>query len=365
MLYSLPILKKHQTEEYKNKILNELKKYAESRKYELISIQYTNSHDCLIWKDPEGIEFSQSYHSIKNRGFVSKEKYNQARGQKMSAKEHIEELSKIAEARGGKLISTEYINNEQKLKFQDKHGNIFEICASGIKRGYWSPYELYSTENIIRQIFEYIFKKPFPTKWDLITRENKKSLQLDGYAEIEINEKIYKIAFEYQGHPNHRKDIETLNRDLYKNSFCKNNNIILITIDVLQSKKRIISKIVFNIVLSYIIKSFNENNINFDFSSINDDIFNIDFSKINHYDQMYLYWKEYGEKNGYELLSTEYKGTRDNLLWKQKNTDFIFLRNTDTINLLGWPAPQSINILKKRAKRALDAANEKQYSKKA
>lgn len=58
---------------------------------------------------------------------------------------YLEPLRKIAESNGGKLISTQYINNNTKLEFEDKNGNRFfrkpgEV--KDIKNPRWSPYEL-------------------------------------------------------------------------------------------------------------------------------------------------------------------------------------------------------------------------------
>lgn len=46
---------------------------------------------------------------------------------------YLNKLRKFAEAKGGKLISTEYINGNTKLELEDKNVNVFYKIASKIK----------------------------------------------------------------------------------------------------------------------------------------------------------------------------------------------------------------------------------------
>lgn len=53
---------------------------------------------------------------------------------------YLEELSLIAISKGGRLLSTEYINSHTKYKFIDEEGNEFEAIGYSVKQGRWSPY---------------------------------------------------------------------------------------------------------------------------------------------------------------------------------------------------------------------------------
>lgn len=53
---------------------------------------------------------------------------------------YLQELQAIAESKGGKLLSTEYINSHAKYKFLDELGNEFEAKGYSIKNGRWSPH---------------------------------------------------------------------------------------------------------------------------------------------------------------------------------------------------------------------------------
>jgi very-short-patch-repair endonuclease len=53
---------------------------------------------------------------------------------------YLQELSKIAESKGGKLISTEYNGAHSKYQFIDELGNHFETKGYSIKNGRWSPH---------------------------------------------------------------------------------------------------------------------------------------------------------------------------------------------------------------------------------
>ena len=58
---------------------------------------------------------------------------------KCSGKEKltIEEMRKIAKKLGGKCLSDKYINNRTKLKWQCKDGHIWEARPYHVKSGHW------------------------------------------------------------------------------------------------------------------------------------------------------------------------------------------------------------------------------------
>lgn len=51
----------------------------------------------------------------------------------------------------------------------------------------------------------------------------------------------------------------------------------------------------------------------------------------------FIKWKQIGEENGCELLSTEYKNSRQKLRWKRKSDGLVFERSPHKIGSVGFP----------------------------
>ncbi|MBU0628434.1 MAG: hypothetical protein KKC75_04540, partial [Nanoarchaeota archaeon] len=49
----------------------------------------------------------------------------------------IEDMHKIAKAKGGKCLSNEYTNNHINLKWQCEKGHVWEATPSNVERGTW------------------------------------------------------------------------------------------------------------------------------------------------------------------------------------------------------------------------------------
>lgn len=52
----------------------------------------------------------------------------------------IEEMQKIAESKGGRCLSKEYVSARTKLKWQCSKGHVWEAVPSSIKQGSWCPF---------------------------------------------------------------------------------------------------------------------------------------------------------------------------------------------------------------------------------
>ena len=52
----------------------------------------------------------------------------------------IEEMQRIAAERGGKCLSSKYINSNTKLQWQCKEGHEWEAIPASVKRGHWCPF---------------------------------------------------------------------------------------------------------------------------------------------------------------------------------------------------------------------------------
>ncbi|VVC01280.1 NUMOD3 motif (2 copies) [uncultured archaeon] len=147
----------------------------------------------------------------------------------------IEGMQKVAKLRNGWCLSTEFINSKHNLKWQCKNGHVWEANYSNISNGKWCPIcSAGVSERICRKFFEVIFKQTFPKarpRW-LISPVNR-TLELDGYCK-EIG-----LAFEYHGEQHfkemkhfHRKTSfsKRLEYDELKRELCKRNNVVLIEV---------------------------------------------------------------------------------------------------------------------------------------
>ena len=57
----------------------------------------------------------------------------------MSRKVHIEDCQKLAELKGGKFLSSEYIGSSFKYTWQCCDGHIWDARYNTIQQGYWCP----------------------------------------------------------------------------------------------------------------------------------------------------------------------------------------------------------------------------------
>ena len=54
-------------------------------------------------------------------------------------KSNLIEFQKIAESQNGKCLSTEYVNNQTKLKWECQHGHRWSAVPASVKQGTWCP----------------------------------------------------------------------------------------------------------------------------------------------------------------------------------------------------------------------------------
>ncbi len=107
----------------------------------------------------------------------------------------IEAMHKLAKERGGKCLSTDYVNNSTKLKWQCGSGHQWESVPATITTGGWCPECSFGTgEKIVKAYFEQLFGAKFikvRPNWLINDRGNL--MELDGYN------KELRLAFEHQG----------------------------------------------------------------------------------------------------------------------------------------------------------------------
>lgn len=109
-----------------------LQKYAAERGGELLSERYLDCKQKLAWKCNEGHTWDSTWDCVRTNNswcpICAKR-----------SKPGIEKLMQFAEARGGRLVSTKYLNNASKLLWEcgDKHQ--WEAKWQNIQTGKWCP----------------------------------------------------------------------------------------------------------------------------------------------------------------------------------------------------------------------------------
>ena len=135
-------------------------------------------------------------------------------------------------------------NTPSKTKFKwwcgKREHESWQAVPNSISQGTWCPYcSEGQYEHICRWYFKQIFKNPFEkTVISTIIKDTKRNMHFDGYSEIIIDEKVIKLAFEFNGyqhyiwpniyHKTEKEFIQQQQLDTYKKRLCIENMIILI-----------------------------------------------------------------------------------------------------------------------------------------
>ena len=112
--------------------IEDMKKLASSKGGECVSKEYIDTNTKLKWRCKKGHIWEAMPLSIKRGTWCP---YCVGK-----AKLTIDEMRKIAESRGGKCLSTEYINNRTKLRWRCKAGHEWDVIPASVKHGTWCPY---------------------------------------------------------------------------------------------------------------------------------------------------------------------------------------------------------------------------------
>ena len=108
-----------------------MQKIAEERGGKCLSNKYINAHTKLEWQCAEGHQWEASPDKIKQGTWCPVCAGN--------TRFSIKDMQKIAEERGGKCLSKEYINNSTKLSWICAEGHQWEASPIKVKKGTWCP----------------------------------------------------------------------------------------------------------------------------------------------------------------------------------------------------------------------------------
>jgi hypothetical protein len=112
--------------------IEEMKDIAIQRGGKCLSAEYVNDDTKLKWQCDKGHVWEARPHNIRQGQWC--------RTCSGSLKLTIEEMRSIAEARGGKCLSSEYKDNKTKLKWQCSKGHKWEAIPNNVKsKGHWCP----------------------------------------------------------------------------------------------------------------------------------------------------------------------------------------------------------------------------------
>jgi queuine/archaeosine tRNA-ribosyltransferase len=129
----------------RNGTIDEMKRIAEARGGECLSQEYINNKTKLIWQCKEGHQW-QTTPSLVRRGQWCPAC---AAGQRLGT---IDEMRQIAHSRGGQCLSREYIRANAKLLWQCKEAHQWEAIPNNIKRGSWCPVCATMPQNTIEEM---------------------------------------------------------------------------------------------------------------------------------------------------------------------------------------------------------------------
>jgi len=113
--------------------IEQMRAVAKSRGGKCLSKKYINVHTSLEWECKEGHRWKSEPNSVKNDG----QWCPYCAGK---APLTIEQMYALARSRGGKCLSKTYITNREKLEWQCKEGHRWKSSGHSVKSGSWCPY---------------------------------------------------------------------------------------------------------------------------------------------------------------------------------------------------------------------------------
>jgi hypothetical protein len=121
----------------KNKLdISELQKAAIEKGGQLLSTEFTNVRIKLLWECANGHQWFSAASNIRSGNWCKKCSSKKGSDHQKLSLVHFAE---IAENKGGKLLSTEYVNSKTKLLWECAKGHRWQIPPANIKQGSWCP----------------------------------------------------------------------------------------------------------------------------------------------------------------------------------------------------------------------------------
>jgi hypothetical protein len=111
--------------------LQSMNELAKVRGGKCLSDTYLSAHSKLLWQCAEGHQWLAKSNNIQQGKWCP----FCAGHQRLT----IDEMRKIGETHGGKCLSSIYVNNLTKLLWECRHGHRWEATPNNIKRGKWCP----------------------------------------------------------------------------------------------------------------------------------------------------------------------------------------------------------------------------------
>ena len=277
-----------------------------------LSKKYINVDTKLKWECDKGHQWESIPYLVKNGSWCPKcASDNRADSQRAS----IQDIHELAKSRGGKCLSTKYINSQSVLKWECHNGHQWKSNANNIKQGKWCPKcSAGLGERICRVFFEELFNveftKTYPS-WLINTDGNH--MELDGYNEA------YKLAFEHQGGQHYyvdgffiknQKQLEKRKtNDSLKLELCEINGIKLIQVPEIPKHLKI--EEVKNFIKNECLKLSIQLPANYD-------EIDVDLLKAYTPEDSLEELKSLAESKGGQCLSDIYLGTQSNMQWQCK-----------------------------------------------
>ena len=292
--------------------IEQMQEIADKKGGKCLSKEYINVDTKLLWECKKGHQWKSIPYLIKNGSWCPTcASINRADKQRSS----INEIYILAANRGGKCLSTEYINAQKPLLWECNNGHQWKTSANNIQQGKWCPKCSSGLgERICREFFEQLFKSEFVKVYPpwLVNNDNNQ-MELDGYSDE------YNLAFEHQGGQHYYVDgffIKTKEQlkkrqidDELKKELCKKHDINLIAVPEIPKHLKVEN------IKTFIKEVCNKKEIPLpqDFETIEVDLLKA-YTPTDSLEELQLLAKS----RGGVCLSDSYLGTQSNMMWECK-----------------------------------------------
>ena len=114
-----------------------MQKTARDRGGRCVSRRYSGCRQKLLWECSEGHQWEAQPEQVRHGSWCPACNFIKSA---MASRLTIEEMQKIAEARGGRCLSKQYVYCSAKLLWQCTKGHKWEAAPSQVKSGSWCPH---------------------------------------------------------------------------------------------------------------------------------------------------------------------------------------------------------------------------------